>query len=59
VDAIIEGVTTLFREHGASEALTAIAGIKPTKEFHAARHSALSVEENASLELGSDRTLFL
>jgi len=50
-DTLIEGVVALFAEHGASEALTAISGIKPTKEFHTARHSALTVEENAALEL--------
>jgi len=50
-DALIEGVIELFREHGASEALTAISGIKPVKDFHAARHTALTEEENMALQL--------
>jgi len=50
-DTIIEGVIELFREHGASAALTAISGIKPVKDFHAARHTALTAEENMALQL--------
>ncbi len=40
----------LFARHGASKALTAKATIKPTKEFHTARHTLFSVEENHELD---------
>jgi hypothetical protein len=40
----------LFVRHRASEALTATSGIVPVKDFHLARHTALTREENAAIE---------
>ena len=40
----------LFARHRASEALTATSGIVPTKDFHIARHTALTPEENTAVE---------
>ena len=50
-DELIQAVIDLFREHDASQALTAISGIKPVKDFHTARHTALTDEENMALQL--------
>lgn len=49
-DQLIADLQTLFEEHGCSEALTATACFKPTKDFHTARHSALTVEQNMAIE---------
>lgn len=50
-DDLIEGIQNLFARHNATEALTAKAVIKPTPDFHTARHTALSVEENLAVDL--------
>ena len=49
-DALITAIQELFAEYSASDALTAKAVIKPTSEFHTARHTALSVDENLAVE---------
>jgi hypothetical protein len=49
-NALIAAIQELFAEYGASDALTFKAAIKPTPDFHAARHTALSVEENMAVE---------
>jgi len=41
VEALLTDLQTLFAEHGASAALTAKEIIKPTKNFHAARHASM------------------
>lgn len=48
-ETLIEEMQELFARHNASAALTAKAIIKPTKEFHTARHTAL--DQAANLEL--------
>lgn len=50
-DALIDAIQELFAEYGAAEALTAKAVIKPNADFHMARHTALSVDENMAIEL--------
>ena len=50
-NALISALQELFVEYGAAEALTAKEVIKPTADFHTARHTALSVEENLGIEL--------
>ncbi|MEA3207892.1 MAG: hypothetical protein QOE70_949 [Chthoniobacter sp.] len=50
VETLIAELQELFARHNASEALSAKATIKPTADFHAARHSQLTVEENLTLE---------
>jgi hypothetical protein len=49
-EEIIGELQALFAGHNASEALTAKAIIKPTPDFHTARHTALTIEENLSVE---------
>lgn len=49
-EAIITALQELFMEHNAASALSAKSVIKPTKDFHTARHSALTVAENLSLQ---------
>jgi hypothetical protein len=49
-NALIAAIQELFSEYGASDALTFKAAIKPTPEFHTARHTALSVDENLAIE---------
>ena len=50
VEPLLGELQELFARHGASDALTATQGIAPTKDFHTARHTVLSIEENAALE---------
>lgn len=50
VEPLLAEMQELFARHNAGAALTAKAIIKPTADFHAARHSALTVEENLQLE---------
>jgi len=45
VEELIGEIQSLFAGANASEALTAKAVIKPTPEFHTARHTSLTVEE--------------
>lgn len=49
-DDLITGLQELFASHGAAEALTAKAIIKPTPTFHVLRHTALSVAENLAVQ---------
>lgn len=49
-ESLIMAVQALFAEYNATDALTAKAVIKPTPEFHTARHTALSVDENLAIE---------
>jgi hypothetical protein len=49
-DALISEVQELFAKHNASEALTAKAIIKPSKEFHTARHTAFDKDTNLELD---------
>ena len=48
--AIIDGITALFAKHNATEALAAKAVIKPSADYHAARHASLTPEQNLALE---------
>jgi hypothetical protein len=48
---LIEAIQALFAKYNCNEALTAKAVIKPTPDFHEARHIALSVEENRAVDL--------
>lgn len=50
VETLITALQELFMEHNAASALSAKSVIKPTKDFHAARHTALTVAENLSLQ---------
>jgi hypothetical protein len=50
-EALIDAIQTLFAQYNASDALTAKAVIKPTPDFHTARHTALSVDENLAVEM--------
>jgi hypothetical protein len=47
---IIGAIQNLFAEYNCPEALTFKAVIKPTPDFHTARHTALSVEENMAVD---------
>lgn len=47
---IVDTIITLLGQRNASEALEISEEIKPTKEFHAARHLELTVKENVALE---------
>jgi hypothetical protein len=48
---LIEELSALFARFNAGDALTAKSVIKPTAEFHTARHTALSVDENRAVDL--------
>ncbi len=50
VELLLGELQELFARHGASAALSAKATIKPTKEFHTARHTLFSVERNFELD---------
>lgn len=50
VEPVLADLQALFARHGASAALVAKAVIKPTKEFHAARHTLFSPQQNAELD---------
>ena len=47
---LIGSIQNLFAEYNCPEALTFKAVIKPTPEFHAGRHTTLSVEENLAVD---------
>ena len=40
----------LFARHGAGAALSAKAVFKPTKDFHTARHTLFSAEQNLAID---------
>lgn len=44
--AIVDQITAVLEEFNALEALDVAACIKPTKDFHTARHSKLTVDQN-------------
>jgi hypothetical protein len=50
-ETLIEELSALFARFNAGDALTAKSVIKPTAEFHTARHTALSVDENRAVDL--------
>jgi hypothetical protein len=50
VKPLLAELQDLFARHGASSALTAKATIKPNKEFHTARHTLFSPEQNQELD---------
>lgn len=47
---LIGSIQNLFAEYNCPEALTFKAVIKPTPDFHAGRHTTLSVEENLAVD---------
>lgn len=51
VESLVEELSALFARFNAGDALTAKSVIKPTAEFHTARHTALSVDENRAVDL--------
>jgi hypothetical protein len=50
VEPLLAELQALFARHGATGALAAKAVIKPTKEFHTARHTLFSPETNQALD---------
>ena len=50
-ETLIEELSALFARFNAGDALTAKSVIKPTAEFHTARHTVLSVDENRAVDL--------
>ncbi|MCX6970315.1 MAG: hypothetical protein NTV93_09205 [Verrucomicrobia bacterium] len=49
-EEIIGELQALFARHNAGTALSAKAVFKPTKEFHTARHTLYSAEENMEID---------
>lgn len=49
-EPLLAELQELFARHRASAALSAKATIKPTKEFHTARHTLFSIEQNFELD---------
>jgi hypothetical protein len=49
-EEIIGELQSLFARHNAGAALSAKAVFKPTKEFHTARHTLYSAEENMEID---------
>jgi hypothetical protein len=47
---LMDELQALFAKFNATDAVEVKEGVKPTKEFHAARHLELSVEQNLALE---------
>lgn len=50
VEPLLAELQALFARHGASTALSAKATVKPTKEFHSARHTLFTPEANRELD---------
>ena len=50
VESIIGELQDLFARHGAGAALSAKAVFKPTKDFHTARHTLFSAEQNLEID---------
>ncbi len=46
----VDDLTQLLSRYNAAEAAAITSSIKPVKEFHTARHTVLSIEENVALE---------
>jgi len=51
-EEIIGELQALFTRHNAGAALSAKAVFKPTKEFHTARHTLYSADENMEIDKG-------
>ena len=49
-EEIIGELQALFARHNTAAALSAKAVFKPTKEFHTARHTMYSAEENMEID---------
>lgn len=47
---LMDELQELFNKYNATDAIEVREGVKPTKEFHEARHLELSVEQNLQLE---------
>ena len=50
VEEIIGELQELFARHGAGAALSAKAVFKPTKDFHTARHTLFTAEQNLAID---------
>ena len=50
VESIIGELQDLFARHGSGAALSAKAVFKPTKDFHTARHTLFSAEQNLEID---------
>ena len=50
VESITGELQDLFARHGAGAALSAKAVFKPTKDFHTARHTLFSAEQNLEID---------
>jgi hypothetical protein len=50
VESIIGELQDIFARHGAGAALSAKAVFKPTKDFHTARHTLFSAEQNLEID---------
>ena len=50
VEPLLAELQEMFARHGASSALVAKATIKPVKEFHTARHTLFTPQQNAALD---------
>ena len=50
VEPLLAELQSLFARHGATAALVAKAVIKPTKEFHTARHTLFNAAQNQQLD---------
>jgi hypothetical protein len=51
LETVYHDLVALFTRHGCVEALSATQGIVPTDDFHTLRHSQLTPEQNATLDL--------
>ena len=47
---LIDEIVALFAKHGCADALSAKSQVVPKPEFHEARHSVLSVDQNAKVD---------
>ena len=47
---LLNKLQTLFAEYNCTDALEVKEGIKPVDDFHTARHSLLTVEQNQAVE---------
>lgn len=50
VESVIGELQEIFARHGAGAALSAKAVFKPTKDFHTARHTLFSSEQNLDIK---------
>ena len=50
VESIIGELQEIFARHGAGAALSAKAVFKPTRDFHTARHTLFSAEQNLEID---------